>query len=302
MDHPDLPPNLAPTTQRSADDTDKTEDTPTREQEGAPPIERFYDQDSDEEWRRLDRHRMEFAISMRVLTEYLPPAPQTILDDGGGPGRYALALAALGHQVTLLDLSQGNLALARRRAQESDLAIQRYVHGNALDLGPLHPQTFNAVLLLGPLYHLLTEPERRQAVDEAWRLLRPGGLIFAAFITRFAPFRDLAARTPTTLVERRAEWEAILRSGVYRAGQGVGFTDAYFAHPAEIQPFMEQANFETLDLVGCEGIVARNEEQVNQLSGDAWQTWVEFNYRMGKEPSLYGAADHLLYVGRRPAN
>lgn len=84
----------------------------------------------------------------------------------------------------------------------------------------------------------------------------------------------------------------------YRAGQGVGFTDAYFAHPAEIRPLMEETGFVTLDLIGCEGIIAANEEQINQLAGEAWQAWVDLNYRLGKEASLYGASDHLLYVDK----
>jgi S-adenosylmethionine-dependent methyltransferase len=84
-----------------------------------------------------------------------------------------------------------------------------------------------------------------------------------------AAFRDLAKNSPATLFEKRAEWEEILRTGIYHVGQGVGFTDAYFAHPTEIGPFMELAGFETLDLLSCEGIVAAFEDQVNRLTGEA---------------------------------
>ncbi|HEX4208095.1 MAG TPA: class I SAM-dependent methyltransferase [Ktedonobacteraceae bacterium] len=269
------------------------------DQPGKDIVERYYNEESHVEWQRLERHRTEFAITMRTLTDYLPPAPQSVLDDGGGPGRYALALSSLGYQVTLLDLSQSNLNFARQKAHENKGSIHQYIHGNALNLSSCSHKSFDVVLLLGPLYHLLTEPERQQAICEAWRVLRPGGLIFTAFITRYAAFRDLARNSPSILLEKRAEWEEILRTGVYHAGQGVGFTDAYFARPSEIVPLMEEAGFETLELVGCEGIVARNEEQVNRLTGDAWQAWIDLNYRLSKEPSLYGAADHLLYVGRK---
>src|SRR5690242_10000727 len=79
----------------------------SQEVAGASIVERHYDEDAHVEWQRLERHRMEFAITMCTLAEYLPPAPQAVLDDGGGPGRYALALSSRGYQVTLLDLSQG---------------------------------------------------------------------------------------------------------------------------------------------------------------------------------------------------
>ena len=281
------------------DQTDE-EQRPSRERMGAPRIEHYYDEEAHIEWQRLERHRTEFAVTMRTLTDYLPSAPQAVLDGGGGPGRYALALSSLGHQVTLLDLSQGNLTLAQQKAQERNISLVQYVHGNALNLSSFPLKSFDAVLLLGPLYHLLDLPERQQAICEAWRVLRPGGLIFAAFITRYAAFRDLAKNSPMTLLEKRVEWEDFVRTGIYHAGQGVGFTDAYFAHPAEIGPLMEGAGFETLDLLGCEGVVAANEEQINRLTGDAWQAWVDLNYQLSKEPSLRGAADHLLYVGKSP--
>jgi ubiquinone/menaquinone biosynthesis C-methylase UbiE len=280
-------------------DLQNEKDTAPPERMASSVVEQFYDAEVQMEWERLEQHRMEFAITMRALTDYLPAVPQAILDDGGGPGKYTLALSKLGYQVTLLDLSQRNLNVARQKAHESEISIHQYIHGNALDLSSLDAKSFNAVLLLGPLYHLHTESERQQAVREAWRVIRPGGLIFAAFITRFAAFRELAKVSPSTFFEKRAEWEEILQTGIYRVGPGFSFTDAYFAHPSEIRPLMEEAGFETLDLIGCEGIVARNEEQVNLLTGEAWQAWVDLNYRLSKEPSLYGAADHLLYVGRK---
>ena len=79
-------------------------------------VEQFYDGFAAQEWGRLERHRTEFAVTMRALRDWLPPAPATILDIGGGPGRYSIALAQLGYDVTLLDLAQGNLAFSSEKA------------------------------------------------------------------------------------------------------------------------------------------------------------------------------------------
>src|SRR5207245_3120263 len=79
----------------------------------------------------------------------------------------------------------------------------------------------------------------------------------------------------------------------------MGFTSSYFAHPAEIRPLLKRNGFEDLDLIGCEGAVSMIEEKINELKGDEFDSWVDLNYRLGKDMSLHGAAEHLLYVGRK---
>jgi S-adenosylmethionine-dependent methyltransferase len=262
-------------------------------------VERYYDQDPITEWERSERHPTEFAVTFRALDEYLPPPPARVLDNGGGPGRYSIALAQRGYDVTLLDLSEGNLALARQKAAEAGAALADVRQADALDLAFIPDERYDAVLLMGPLYHLLTIRERVQAVMESERVLKPGGLIFAAFITRFAPFRDAAAqRYMEKVAANPSLYLEVLSTGVYNAGES-SFTDAYFAHPEEVQPLMESNCFDTLALLGVEGVVAGHEAHSRTLQGEAWEFWVDLNYRLGHEPSLHGAADHLLYVGRK---
>ena len=261
-------------------------------------VESFYDQQTEREWQRLERHRTEFAVIMRVLLDHLPPPPAAILDVGGGPGRYAIALTRQGYHVTLCDLAQANLALAREKAAENDVQLAGYQHANALDLSRFPAATFHAVLLMGPLYHLTTAAEHRQAIREAARVLQPGGLLFAAFVGRYAPFRNAARHDPLWLVNHPERANALLATGVNRATPDSLFTDAYFAHPTEIRPLLDTAGFTTLDLVACEGIVSLIEDEVNKLDGEAWQAWVNLNYQLGRDPSIHGAAEHLLYVGK----
>ncbi len=262
-------------------------------------VQSFYDANAEAEWARLERHRTEFAVTLRALEDHLPPPPAAVLDVGGGPGRYAIELTRRGYRVTLVDLAAANLELARRRADEAGVELEGLAQANALDLGRLSDAAYDAVLLMGPLYHLLSEAARRRAVLEARRCLRPGGVIFAAFITRFAPLRDLAARDPAGLLEQPDYVERLWRTGVHDSGEG--FTAAYFAHPNEVAPFMEAQGFATLGLLGCEGVVAGHEGEVNALTGEAWTRWVDLNYRLGRDPALWGASDHLLYIGRKGA-
>ena len=97
-------------------------------------VEDFYDRNPQEEWDRLERHWAEYENSLRALTEFLPPAPAGLIDIGGGPGRYAIALAGMGYRVTLVDLSQGNLDLAKQKAAEAGVELDGFIHANALDL------------------------------------------------------------------------------------------------------------------------------------------------------------------------
>jgi S-adenosylmethionine-dependent methyltransferase len=261
-------------------------------------VEQYYDQHTLDEWERLGRHRTEFAVTMLALAELLPPPPARIADIGGGPGRYAIALAEQGYRVTLVDLSQGNLAWAQEKATEAGVSLDAALYANALDLSVLAPSAYDAVLLLGPLYHLLTQAERAQAVREAARALKPGHRLFASFITRFAQFRWAARNDPGLVTRDRAYTEQLLVSGIHRI-PGL-FTDAYFCHPDDVVPLMESAGLSTVRLMGCEGAVSHLDEGVNQLDGADWAYWAEINYRLGQDPSMYGASDHLLYVGQKP--
>ncbi len=271
------------------------------------PVELHYDRFAEREWERLERHRMEFAVTGRVLAEHLPPPPGRILDVGGGPGRYALHLTQLGYRVTLIDLSQRCLDLALEKATAAGIYLPPPIRGDATALPDRqegaaedYSGVIDAVLLMGPLYHLLAEGERLAAIHEAYRVLRPGGLLFATFITRFAPLRDVALKSPRWIVDHPDRYQQLLTEGQNPAREDSAFPDSYFAHPDEIIPLMSAGGFHHVLIQGCEGILAGHEETVNTVEDDVWEAWVDLNYRLGREPALWGAADHLLYVGSKP--
>ena len=260
-------------------------------------VEKLYDNQSDLEWNRLLRHRTEFAVTMKAIEKYFPVSPAEILDIGSGPGRYAIELAQKGYQMSLVDLSNSNLELAKEKAAEAGVEFKAVMKKDATDLSGVPDDSFDGVLLLGPLYHLVSREQRVKAALEAKRVLKPGKPIFSAFISRFAPFRNAAVEQPEWLSDDPDYAYQVLRDGIHTKGKD--FPNAYFAHPTEIKPLMEECGFETLMLIGTEGIVAGHEKLVNNLEGSDWETWVDFNYQVGQDPSLYGAADHLLFVGKK---
>jgi S-adenosylmethionine-dependent methyltransferase len=260
-----------------------------------------YDRNPQREWERLERHRTEFAVTLRALEEHLPPPPADVLDCGGGPGRYAIELARRGYTVTLFDLSSECLRVAQEKAREAGVTLLACVRGTATDLSRFSDAGFDAVLLMGPLYHLLDEAERVQALLEVSRVLKPGGRLFAAFISRFAPLRYAAAEEPDLPLREPETLRLILDTGRLppRDAEGAGFV-AHFAHPAEIVPLVQQTGFEVLAALGVEGVVSQIEAGVNALSGEAWDTWVALNYRIAQDTAAHGGAEHLLVVAQKP--
>jgi S-adenosylmethionine-dependent methyltransferase len=264
-------------------------------------VRMYYDRDPQHEWERAERHRTEFAITGKALEAYLPPPPARLLDCGGGPGRYAIALAQRGYSVTLFDLSPENLAYARQQAQTAGVALQACDLGNAVDLKRYPDGSFDAVLLMGPLYHLLELEQRQRALQEARRVLCPRGVLFAAFINRYDWHIRAASHDPLLPLHEAKSSEAILHTGklVARGDQLHEFV-AYFTHPSEVSPLIWSAGFEHLETLNLEGLIGGCEGEVNTLQGEAWETWLAINWQAAREPSLFGASQHLLAVARRP--
>jgi S-adenosylmethionine-dependent methyltransferase len=264
-------------------------------------VQAAYDGDPEREWQRLDRHRTEFAVTLRVMGDYLPAPPARVLDVGGGPGRYAIELVKRGYEVTLFDLSAACLQMARARAAAAGATLAEVAHGTATDLGRYADGAFDSVLLMGPLYHLLEDGQRRQALAEAVRVLRPRGSLFAAFVTRHAVLRWAAVNDPLWPLQNPQDLASILETGVLppHGTPGSGFV-AWLARPDEVEPLLSGAGLELLALLGVEGLVSMIEEVVNALRGEAWDFWVDLNYRVATDPSIHGGVEHLLAVGAKP--
>jgi len=263
-------------------------------------IERYYDQQPEQEWERLERHRTEFALTLRALVGHLPPPPARVLDCGGGPGRYAIELARRGYEVTLFDLSAECLRLAREKAAEAGVTLVGFEQGTATDLSRFPDETFDATLLMGPLYHLLEETERRRALAEAYRVLKPGSALFAAFTCRYSPLRYAAVYAPAWPVDNPERLKDFLATGVMPPGDKDFRFVAHYAHPGQVIPLCQRAGFEVVTVLGIEGIVSLIEDEVNALSGAAWEAWVDLNERVAPDTSLHGGVEHLLAVAVKP--
>lgn len=235
--------------------------------------------------------RLEYVRTMELLDRFLPPAPATVLDIGGGAGAYALPLQEKGYQVRLLDAMDIHVAQAR------EAGVAHAQVGDARDL-PFEDSIADVVLMLGPLYHLTARDDRVQSLREAARVLRNGGRILAAAISRFASTLDGLARA--FLVEPGFERivEGDLAEGIHlnpteRRGW---FTTAYFHRPDELADELAAAAFTVEAVLAIEGpgsLVAADEWLDEQERREVLLRAIR---RVEAEPSLLGASLHLMAV------
>jgi ubiquinone/menaquinone biosynthesis C-methylase UbiE len=245
--------------------------------------------------------QLEFARTKEVVLRFLPPAPATILDVGGAAGAYALWLAEMGYQVHLIDPVPRLVEEARRRSEASSNRIQTCQVGDARDL-PFSDGTADAVLLLGPLYHITETAERLCALREVYRVLQPGGVVFAAAISRYASALDGLARDLFVDPSFAAIVQQDLERGQHRneTGKWDYFTTAYFHRPDELQAEVVSAGFTCQGVFGLEG--------PGWILSDFDARWADPRKRedllrvaraLEKETSIVGLSAHLLAVGVR---
>lgn len=262
-------------------------------------IAAYYNREAENEHGRLERHQLEYELTWRYLERFLPPGG-TILEIGAATGRYTLELARRGYALTAVDLSDEELGLCRENLQTAGLAGQvRLLLADARDLSPVEKPDFDAVLLMGPLYHLVLEADRQAAVRQAFNHLRQGGIIFTTFISRFGILGDLLRNDPDWMDEAD-DVRSILERGRDPEDYPRGGFRGYFATAEEIPPLHETIGFETLVFAGLEPAISADDESYNQLEDKHRKLWLDVLERISTEPSLIGASRHLLYVGRKP--
>ena len=244
---------------------------------------------------------IEFARTQELVRRHLPVGSLHILDVGGAAGIHAEWLARDGHNVHLIDPMPRHIEEAREAAAVLDNPFTSAL-GDARSLDQPDASA-DVVLLFGPLYHLTERDDRIQTWSEAWRVLRPGGLCFAAAVSRFASLFDGLVRGYLADPRFAAIVEQDLRSGQHRNPDDVPgwFTTAYFHHPDELEAESRDAGFEVEELYGVEGMAGWLHDDHPFLADPAHrETLLAAARATESEPSLRGLSAHILVVARKP--
>ena len=246
--------------------------------------------------------QIEFTRTQEIIKRYLPPPPAVVLDIGGGSGPYACWLAKAGYEVHLVDPVDLHIKQAKEASnQQPEHPIASISLGDARELR-FSSMSTDAVLLLGPLYHLVDKNDRLLALSEAYRVLRNGGVMVAAGISRFASlldsFFDDRFRTPI----HRDIVQNDLETGYHRnPTEDLNyFTDAHLHRPEELGSEVIEAGFQHQTTLAVQGPawLFRSVESY-WTNPDQRAMVLDLIRKVEAEPSILGMSAHILAIGTK---
>ena len=238
---------------------------------------------------RLNRSRaarVEFLTTVRYIETYLKPGDQ-ILDVGAGAGEYSLYFARKGYEVSALELSDRNIEAFRGKLTEKDPVD--LVQGNAMDLSRYADDSFDIVLLMGPLYHLSRDGYKLKCISEAKRVCKPGGKIFFAFISN-----DMVILT-----------EFFHRPDYFSAGDYDKDTFRLHDFPFvfhtvdRAREVLRAGGVRVLKEIASDGVSELLEDRINALDEDGYRQYLRYHFYICEKPELLGMSNHLLFIGEK---
>jgi SAM-dependent methyltransferase len=257
-----------------------------------------------DESQRLTRieSELELVRTRDILARWLPAAPAIVLDVGGGPAIHAHWLAELGYLTHLVDIVPAHIELARALDRQRPYKLQSIRLGDACNLD-FESELADAVVMLGPLYHLTKRDDRIRALQEAFRVLRPGGVLLAGAISRYIPMVKVLTRN---LLDSRSMSIArqTAHTGQHRPNPDEDFfTTAFFHHPSGLEREIRKAGFRICNTLAVEGParLLGNEFKQRWSQPETRQWLLDMTRNIETDRSLLGVSGHMISAARKPS-
>lgn len=246
----------------------------------------------DENSRLSSRHgSVEFLTTMQYIQKYLKPGV-CILEIGAGTGRYSHALAQKGYQVDAVELLEHNIRIFKENTLPHEpISITQ---GNALDLSGFSSNTYDITLLFGPLYHLYEKKDKQQALQEAIRVTKKGGIIFAAYVISDGCLLDEGFQRKNFSVE------SYIRQGLL---DGTSF--AAFSQPKDVFELVRKEDIDSLmslfpvqrlHYVASDGFALLLRESIDEMNDEEFDYFMKYHLATCERPDLLGATSHALDI------
>jgi hypothetical protein len=209
----------------------------------------------------------------------------------------AIDLAKQGHAVTLNDLSKKSLQIAWKNAEKESVTFEATIHANALDIKQhTSEDSFDMVLCLGPLYHLLRPNERMEVIKNSIYAAKSGGYIVLAFVTIYAHLRDMARHDPSRLSKEWEFYKTYLHDGIYTRKTN---NESYHVYPADLEKELEglERHAKVLKVVSCEGFLGfEGARALVNLRDEELEQWIDVVMQSADDNQTLNAADHLIVL------
>ncbi|MDZ4994765.1 methyltransferase domain-containing protein [Clostridium perfringens] len=217
-------------------------------------IRDYYNENSKNEWLRLNDpyNRLELFSTMYMIKEYFPNEGK-ILDIGSGPGRYSIELLKRGYDVTLMDISNKSIDMAKKNIESLGLKADNYICGDALYLDFLDDNSYDGVLLMGPMYHVQSKEDRIRILENCKRVLKPGGVILITYINSLGVLRVGLSDFPQEFKNIDKIYELFDEKSF---STEESFTETYFTVPEKAINEVNEVGFDILSRAGAESFLS----------------------------------------------
>ena len=255
-------------------------------------INRFYE-NYDEDGRLLTRPgRVEFETTMRYIRRYLPEGGH-VIEIGAATGQYSHTLARMGYPVDAVELVQHNIDQFIANTAEGETITIR--QGSACDLSAFADNTYDVTLLLGPLYHLFTEEEKVQALSEALRVTKQGGVVFAAYCMMDATIVQYCFMQGNT---QRMLDKGLLDPATFKAFSTP--EELFELHRVEdIIALRSRFNVAPLHLLATDGYAHHMPDTVAQMDEATFDLYLRYHLATCERAELLGLSNHTLDIFRK---
>lgn len=244
-----------------------------------------------EDHRLQTRHgQVEFITNINYINKYLnEDKSKKILDIGAGTGTYSIYFDKLGYDVTAVELVSHNIDVFK--SKNSACKIHQ---GNALDLSLFNDDSFDIILLFGPMYHLLKKEEKIKALNEAKRVCKNDGIIFVSYY-----MNDYAIIT-YGFIKNNIE-EAIENNQVDNSFHMINKDDDLYSmvRIEDINEFNEITKLKRIEIIASDGAANYIRTPLNKLSENGFKKFIEYHLSTCNRGDLLGASSHLLDIVKK---
>ncbi|MCB0629420.1 MAG: class I SAM-dependent methyltransferase [Saprospiraceae bacterium] len=267
-------------------------------------IRAYYDQF--DEWSRLDAPSgiIEKEEVLHIVSSYIPSGAH-ILDLGAGPGRYAIEFAKMGYSLTLADLSERLIELAKTEFTKASLmdAVEGFHVANATDLDMFNSNRFDAVFCCGPFYHIVEAKSRIAAAREAIRVCKPDGVLIIGFIPRFSGLAGLLFRAANRDDQvNSAVFKRLAEEGVFHNAGSEGFQEGYYPKVEEMELFWGDQGLSGIEVFSTRSFMHQNEQHlisIRDKDPELFEAIINAHRRVATLPAFIEAGGHALLVGKK---